>query len=127
MSRCLVHLGLQLSIVPKIDSKHMPVKMSLKLPRTVSGTDAKPKTYKVQKYIWNTEKSQQYFDTCSSDDVSSLFKDAVGLSDVDIEAALSKFTDGITVCKKPLQSVKIKVALGLMVSVKINDASYGSD
>ena len=51
MSRCLVHLGLQLSIVPKIDSKHMPVKMSLKLPSTVSGTDAKPKTYKVQKYI----------------------------------------------------------------------------
>ena len=95
MSRCLVHLGLQLSIVPKIDSKHMPVKMSLKLPSTVSGTDAKPKTYKVQKYIWNTEKSQQYFDTCSSDDVSSLFKDAVGLIDVDIEAALSKFTDGI--------------------------------
>ena len=43
MSRCLVYLGLQLSTVPKIDSKHMPVKMSLKLPSTVSGTDAKPK------------------------------------------------------------------------------------
>ena len=72
----------------------MPVKMSLKLPSTVSGTDAKPKTYKVQKYIWNTEKAQ-YFDTCSSNDVSSLFKDAVGLIDVDIEAALFKFIDGI--------------------------------
>ena len=31
MSRCLVHLGLQLSIVAKIDSKHMPVKMSFGL------------------------------------------------------------------------------------------------
>ena len=47
----------------------MPVKMSLKLPSTVSGTDSKPKTYKVQKYIWNTEKAQQYFDTWSSNDV----------------------------------------------------------
>ena len=49
MSSCLVHLGLQLSIVPKTDSKHMPVKMSLKLPSTISGTDAKPKTCRVQK------------------------------------------------------------------------------
>ena len=58
----------------------------------MSGTDAKPKTCKVQKYIWNTEKAQ-YFDTCSSNDVSSLFKDAIGLT----EAALSKFINGI--CK----------------------------
>ena len=50
MSRCLVHFGLLLSIVPKIDSKHMPGKMSLKLPSTMSGTDAKRKTYRVQKY-----------------------------------------------------------------------------
>ena len=61
MSRCLVHLGLHLSIVPKTDSKHTPVKISLKLPSTVSGTDAKPKMYGVQKYIWNAEKAQQYF------------------------------------------------------------------
>ena len=63
MSRCLVHLGLHLSIVPKIDSKHTPVKMSLKLPSTVSGRDAKPKTYRVQKYIWNAELSTTIFDT----------------------------------------------------------------
>ena len=31
-----------------------------------------------------------------------------------------------TVCKEPLLSVKIKVALGLRVCVKIHDASYGS-
>ena len=49
MSRCLFHLGLQLSIIPETDSKHMPVKMSLKLPSTISGTDAKPKTCRVQK------------------------------------------------------------------------------
>ena len=34
-------------------------------------------------------------DTCPSNDVSSLFKDAVCLIDVDIEAALSNFNDGI--------------------------------
>ena len=45
--------------------------------------------------LWNAEKAQQYFDTCSSNDVSSLFKDAVGLIDVDNEIALSKFSDGI--------------------------------
>ena len=74
MSRCLVHLGLQLSIVPKVDSKDVPAKMSLKLPSTVRGTDVKPKTYRVQKYIWNAEKIQQYFDTCSSSDVQLCLK-----------------------------------------------------
>ena len=75
----------------------MPVKMRLKLPSTVIGTDAKPKTYRVQKYIWNAEKAQLYFesDTCSSSDISSLFKDADGSIDVDIEAALSKSIDEI--------------------------------
>ena len=74
----------------------MPVKMSLKLPSTVIGTDAKPNRYRVQKYIWNAQKAQQYCasDTCPSNDVSSLSKHAVGSVGVDTEAVLSKSMDG---------------------------------
>jgi len=80
-----------------------------------------------QKYVWNTEKAQKYFDTCSSNDVFSLFKDAIGLTDVELRLHFPNSLMGSvklgTVCKEPLQSVKIKLALGLMVSVKINDTS----
>jgi hypothetical protein len=94
MSGCLLHLGVHLKVASRIESKHMPVEMQLKV---ASGLSCATKSAKVrlQKYIWNHENVQEYINMLSSDDISTIFDDAVNLIDVNIDTALQMFHDGI--------------------------------
>ena len=56
LSRCLVHLGTRLAMIPNTESKHMPEKLELEL---VGKNDV---SVEIQKYIWDANKAQNYYD-----------------------------------------------------------------
>ena len=95
MSRSLVHMVSHLNVVSRIESKHMPAEMKFKLLNTFYDVANKPRKYKLQRYVWDQTKAQEYSAMYSSEDISALFKHAFNLIDIDIEAALQKFNEGI--------------------------------
>ena len=95
MSRSLVHMVSHLNVVSRTESKHMPVEMKFKLLNTFYDVANKPRKYQLQRYVRDQTKAQEYSATYSSEDISALFEHAVNLIDIDIEAALQKFNEGI--------------------------------
>ena len=73
----------------------MPVEMKFKLLHKFHDAANKPRKYKLQRYEWDQQKAQEYSTMYSSEDISALFEHAVNLIDIDIEAALQKFNEGI--------------------------------
>jgi hypothetical protein len=96
MSRSLVQFGLRLKVMPRIESKHMPVEMEFKVSRTQTSSEKNLTMSKVHKYVWKQENAVEYQAVLMSRDVSLLFEQGAELIDVNIEAALGKFYEGIT-------------------------------
>ena len=94
MSRSLVHIVSHLNMVSRTESKHMPVEMKFKCSNIVYSVANKPRKYKLQRYVWNQTKAQEYF-AMTFWEVSALFEHAINLIDIDIEAALQKFSEEI--------------------------------
>ena len=65
----------------------------------------KSSKFTLQKYVWDQVEAHDYF-AANFSEVSALFEHAIDLIDVDTEAALQKFKEGIrragTVCRELL-------------------------
>ena len=94
MSRSIAYLALSLYVNPRIESKHMPVEMRMKLSTTVTTVKTLQKI-KLQKYVWNNDKAEDYVSGYSSQEVLSMIESAVNLIDVNVSAALTKFNESI--------------------------------
>ena len=53
LSRCLVHLGTRLAVIPNIESKHMPVELELEIVGKNDVFVERQRKVKIQKYIWD--------------------------------------------------------------------------
>ena len=93
MSRSLVQFGLHLKVMPRIESKYMPVEMEFKVSRTPTSSEKNLSKSKVHKYVWKQESAIEYQTLLMSHDVSLLFEQGTELN---IEAVLGKFYEGIT-------------------------------
>ena len=91
LSRCLVHLGTRLAVIPNIESKHIPVELELELVGNNAVIVERQRKAKIQKYIWDANKAQDYYDTFSTKEVSALFTQATELINDDVEAAVKMF------------------------------------
>ena len=91
LSRCLVHLGTRLAVIPNIESKHMPVELEPELVGKNDVSVERQRKEKIQKYIWDANKAQDYYDTFSTKEVSALFTQATELINDDVEAAVKMF------------------------------------
>ena len=72
LSRCLVHLGTRLAVIPNIESKHMPVELELELVGKNDVSVERQRKVKIQKYIWDANKVQDYSDMFFTEEVSAL-------------------------------------------------------
>ena len=61
LSRCLVHLGTRLAMIPNTESKHMPEKLELELVGKNDVSVERHRQVKIQKYIWDANKAQNYY------------------------------------------------------------------
>ena len=59
LSRCLVHLGTSLAVIPNTESKHMPVELELELVGKNDVSVKRQTKVKTQKYVWDAN----YFDS----------------------------------------------------------------
>ena len=62
LSRCLVHLGTRLAVIPNIESKQMPVELELEFVGKNDVSVERQRKVKIQKYIWDANKAQDYYD-----------------------------------------------------------------
>ena len=62
LSRCVVHLGTRLAVIPNIELKHMPVELELELVGKNDVSVEGQRKVKIQKYIWDANKAQDYYD-----------------------------------------------------------------
>ena len=91
LSRCLVHLGTRLAVIPNTESKHMPVELELELVGKNDVSVERQRKVKIQKYIWDANKAQDYYDVFFTKEVSALFTQATELINDDAEAAVKVF------------------------------------
>ncbi|MCB4763941.1 MAG: reverse transcriptase family protein, partial [Sulfurovum sp.] len=92
---CLVHLGSRLAVIPNIESKHMPVELELELVGKNDVSVERQRKVKIQKYIWDANKAQDYYDMFFTKEVSALFTPATELISYDAEAAVKVFNDTV--------------------------------
>ena len=94
VSRCLINLAHTMCVIPKIESKHMPVELILKSTRPSEAIQTHPDKV-IQKYVWDQEKVETYCDALASPNVSIILEQAIGLLQIDTDAALDKFYEGL--------------------------------
>ena len=95
LSRCLFECAIKLRILPRIDSKHLPVEFIFDASEKSNTIRDRITTVEIEKYRWNQEKADEYCHSLLSNEISFIFDKATDLIDVDIEAALDKFNEGI--------------------------------
>ena len=72
LSRCLVHMGTRLAVISNTESKHMPVELELELVGKNDVSVERQRKVKIQKYIWDANKVQDYSDMFFTEEVSAL-------------------------------------------------------
>ena len=97
VSRCLLlSLTMSLKVAQKIESKHMPVELTVESQSDRDVLERKrTKTFKFEKYVWNQENNQLFLSRLSSDEVKDCFREATELIDSDINKSLLKFNEGL--------------------------------
>ena len=95
LSRCLVHLGTRLAVIPNIESKHMPVELELEFVGKNDVSVERQRKIKIRKYIWDANKAQDYYDPFFTEEVSALFIQATELINEDVEAAVKAFNSAV--------------------------------
>jgi hypothetical protein len=81
-----------LHVEHRYDSKHMPVKMKLKIGSSLPDPNISQK-YVITKYLWNIDLANQYRAAYASLTLMSEMKEAFDLIDTDINAAVNKFNE----------------------------------
>ena len=95
LSRCLVHLGTRLAAIPYTKSKHMPLELELELVGNNAVIVERQRKAKIQKYIWDANKAQDYYDMYFTEEVSARFTQATELINYDVEAAVKVFNSAV--------------------------------
>ena len=95
VSRNLLSLSLLLNVNCRIESKHMPVELSIELLSDKAKPTVTRNMSKLDKYVWNTQDSGEFMTRLSATDVKNCFDEATELLEVDINRSLSRFTDGL--------------------------------
>ncbi len=97
VSRCLLpFLTMSLKVAQKIESKHMPVELTVETQSDRAVYERKrTKTFKFEKYVWNQENNLEFLSRLSSDEVKDCFREATELIDSDINKSLLKFNEGL--------------------------------
>ena len=95
LSRCLVHLGTRLAVIPNTESKHMPLELELELVGNNAVIVERQRKAKIQKYIWDANKAQDYYDMYFTEEVSARFTQATELINYDVEAAVKVFNSAV--------------------------------
>ena len=97
-------MSLSLQVVEKIESKHMPVELLVRLDE--SDLEIKrdpPKMFKIEKYVWYPDKSLGFSASLISEEVQTCFTEAEELVDIDINRSLKKFNEGLFIAGKHMK------------------------
>ena len=87
---------MSLKVAQKIESKHMPVELTIESHSNRAVLERKrTKTFKFEKYVWNQENNQEFLSRLSSDEVKDCFREATELIDSDINKSFLKFNEGL--------------------------------
>ena len=87
---------MSLKVAQKIESKHMPVELTVGSQSDRAVLERKcTKTFKFEKYVWNQENNIEFLSHLSSDEVKDCFREATELIDSDINKSLLKFNAGL--------------------------------
>ena len=82
-------------VAEKTELKHMPVEPFIGLKNERSEQSRKPhKTFKVEKYICVTIKSDDFTACIMSDQTKTCFIEALGLVEADVNSCTKKINDG---------------------------------
>ena len=89
-------MPISLHVAEKIESKHMPVEPFIGLKNERSEQSRKtPKTFKVEKYICVTIKSDDFTTCLRSDQTKTCFTEALELVEADVNSCIKKLNDGL--------------------------------
>ena len=82
----------QLNVIERTDCKHMPVRMVVNFPNdNANVSNGRFSKVKVDKYIWDENKSDLFKDALANEHFASGLKDACEIIDIDEDLALDKF------------------------------------
>lgn len=98
VSRSLLSLStFEMNICHRIESKHAPIELYVNKPQKEQNTSAKPKTYKVEKFIWDPEKQEDFNKAVTDTNVTNILAEACTLVDVNVNAAVDKFQEAVCI------------------------------
>ena len=109
ISRNLLPLSLSLKVAQRVESKHMPVELTIGCQREETVNDNQTKSVRFEKFVWNAENSQDFLTSLVSEEVQSYFREASALIDSDINQSLLKFNEGLL---KAGQCMKKSIVIG---------------
>ena len=95
VSSCLLQNCISLSVMHEVESKHMPIILSLISfyePKSNVHSDS---PYKYERFKWKQERINDFTDNIKSNYVQFMVNEASSLLDVDVDVALSTFNEGL--------------------------------
>ena len=95
VSKKLLELSPCMSVGQRVDSKHMPIELVLSAQISTCGCQGAPKKFKIEKFVWDNDKSTEFMGNITSVNTEQLISDATDLIDQDIDMSLSKLTEAI--------------------------------
>ena len=96
VSRQILHMPISLHVAEKIESKHMPVELFIGIKNVRSKQPKNTiKTFKVEKYIWCDNKSDDFTECLRSDQTKTCFNEAEKLVEADVSSSILKFNEGL--------------------------------
>jgi hypothetical protein len=106
ISKSIYSFCADIKVDPKIDSKHLPVQLKLNVLKC-NKTINKVKKVRVHKLVWKCEKANEVGAALSSCDVQSMLKAAYDLIDINVNAALFKFNEGIKLAASCMECIVV--------------------
>ena len=89
-------MPISLHVAEKIESKHMPVELFIGIKNERSKQPKNPpKTFRVEKYIWCDNKSDEFIACLRSDQTKTYFSEAKELIEANASSSILKFNEGL--------------------------------
>ena len=95
VSHTLVSLCTQLEVKPRIESKHMPVELTIDCGDKGEDQNVKSKPIKIEKMKWDSEKENEFMGKLSEPEFKNSIERATSLIDSNIDEAVSCFSEAL--------------------------------
>jgi len=95
VSHKLVKQCMSLSVTRMVESKHMPVELTFAVENSDIAFNLHTKKCSYKRYVWDEEKTLDFYIALHSDKVKTCFEEAMSLVHIDIDLALERFNEGL--------------------------------